>query len=202
MIFLLRGFARVGIIALIDEATGYQYDRDRDRDRDELQKILSLFIAEELMPWQKKFPDIYYEELCRLNGWPKEYILKRPSVVGTWTNKPIYEQLPPGILEYLKTHTPKTAKGNRKHRYSQLLTEDIGEPHLKSQLTQIITLFQLSDNMKHMWSQFERLNQRKAGQLELPYPFDDKGHTIAPVEEHGMSDFNKSLKKALNYSDK
>ena len=62
---ILRGFAHIGIIALIDEATGYQYQRERD----ELQKILKKYISEELMPWQKKFPDIYYKELFRLNGW-------------------------------------------------------------------------------------------------------------------------------------
>jgi len=27
---LIRGFAHIGIIALIDEATGYQYDRDHE----------------------------------------------------------------------------------------------------------------------------------------------------------------------------
>lgn len=49
---LIRGFARVGIIALIDEATGYQADRARD----ELNKILQAYIAKELLPWTKRFP--------------------------------------------------------------------------------------------------------------------------------------------------
>jgi hypothetical protein len=38
---LLRGFARVGIIALVDEATGFQ----RDRTKDALSKILEAYIA-------------------------------------------------------------------------------------------------------------------------------------------------------------
>lgn len=61
----MRVFARVGITALVDEATGYQYDREKN----ELQKILKAYIAEDLLPWQKRFPDIYYKELFRLNGW-------------------------------------------------------------------------------------------------------------------------------------
>lgn len=61
---LIRGFARVGIIALVDEATGYQYDREKD----ELQKILSAYISKELLPWQKRFPDEFYKEIFRLNG--------------------------------------------------------------------------------------------------------------------------------------
>ena len=196
---LLRGFAKVGIVALIDEATGYQYDREQD----ELQKLLKKYVSEELLPWQKTFPDVFYSELFRLNGWDftVQGIKKRPGCIGTWTNKLVYEQLPPGVLDDLKKRTPKTTGGNRSHRYFQLLTEDIGNPHLASQINQVITLFQLSDNMKHMWGQFEKLNARKAGQLELPYTFDEKGHTIAPVETDRLSDFNKSLKKALDYKD-
>src|SRR6185312_6528107 len=48
---LVRGFARVGIIALVDEATGYQ----RDRAADALSKILEAFIEKELQPWVKTF---------------------------------------------------------------------------------------------------------------------------------------------------
>lgn len=44
---LVRGLARVGIIALVDEATGYQ----RDRTKDALAKILEAFIDKELQPW-------------------------------------------------------------------------------------------------------------------------------------------------------
>jgi hypothetical protein len=40
---LVRAFARVSIIALIDEATGYQYERERF----ELQKILKLFVLKD-----------------------------------------------------------------------------------------------------------------------------------------------------------
>lgn len=42
----MRVFARVGITALVDEATGYQYDREKN----ELQKILKAYIAEDLLP--------------------------------------------------------------------------------------------------------------------------------------------------------
>jgi hypothetical protein len=44
---LLGGFARVGIIALVDEVTGYQDQRSRDA----LAKILEAFIAKELRPY-------------------------------------------------------------------------------------------------------------------------------------------------------
>ncbi|AFF25278.1 TPA: P63C domain-containing protein [Pasteurella multocida] len=172
---LIRAFAKVGITALVDEATGYQYEREKD----ELQQILRKYISEELLPWQKRFPDIFYKELFRLNGWDYTVkgIQKRPGVVGTWTNKLIYEQLPKGVLEELRNNIPKSESGNSTARYHQLLTDDIGSPHLTAQINQIVTLFQLSDNMKEMWNNFQKLKLRQSGQLDLPFSFDSKGHT-------------------------
>lgn len=172
---LIRGFAKVGIIALVDEATGYQYDREKD----ELQKILKAYIAEELLPWQKRFPDVFYKELFRLNGWQFTVhgIKKRPGVIGIWTTKLVYEQLPKGVLEELKKKTPKNQSGNYVARFHQNLTPDIGNEHLAAQLNQVITLFQLSDNMEHMWNQFYKLKDRQSGQLELPFKFNKEGHT-------------------------
>lgn len=177
---IIRSVAKVGIIALVDEATGYQYEREKD----ELQLILRAYISEELLPWQKKFPDEYYKELFRLNGWQFDMkgIKKRPGVIGTWTNTLIYDELPPGVKEELKAKTPISQSGNKTARYHQFLTEDIGNQHLKSQLDQTLMLFRLSDNMKDMWYKFKKAKERKNGQLDLPYEFDNKGYTIEPIE--------------------
>lgn len=197
---LVKAFLDVSIIALVDEATGYQYEREND----ELQKILEAYISAELLPWQKIFPDIFYKELFRLNGWDftVKGIKKRPGVIGTWTKKLIYEELPKGVLAELEHNTPKNQQGKKAAKMHQLLTEDIGNPHLKAQINQIVTLFQLSDNMEHMWSQFEKLKTRQSGQLELPFDFDNKGRTIEPIEESTLSALNKSLKTALDYNPK
>jgi hypothetical protein len=171
---LIRAFAKVGIIALVDEATGYQHEREKD----ELQKILKAYISEELMIWQKRFPDVFYKELFRLNGWDftVKGIKRRPGVIGKWTNTLVYKQLPPGVLDELKEVTPKSESGKYTAKFHQSLTFDVGHPHLQSQLNSIITLFQLSDNMKQMWQQFNKLNSRRSGQLE--FNFDDAGHTV------------------------
>lgn len=195
---LVRSLAKVGIIALVDEATGYQHDREKDA----LQKILKAYISEELLPWQKRFPDIYYKELFRLNGW--DYTVKdikrRPQIIGKWTNTLIYEQLPEGVLNELKEKTPKSPKGNRIARFHQSLTEDIGHPALSAQITQIVTLFQVSDNMKQMWAQFNKLKRRQSRQLELPFDFDDDGHTLVETKKEETTVFDKSLKRALDYN--
>ncbi|HBC31666.1 MAG TPA: hypothetical protein DC024_10550 [Clostridiales bacterium] len=196
---ILLAFSKVGIIALVDEATGYQYDREKD----ELQKILKAYISDELLPWQKRFPDVYYKELFRLNGWDFTVngIRKRPGVIGKWTNTLIYDELPKGVLDELKRRTPISQLGNRTVRYHQFLTLDVGEPNLNSQIGQVITLFRLSDNMEHMWKQFEKLKSRKQGQLEIPFDFDEAGHTIEPLyDENKLSDFDQKLQKGLEYN--
>ncbi|MDO6737113.1 P63C domain-containing protein [Wenyingzhuangia sp. 2_MG-2023] len=197
---IIRSVAKVGIIALVDEATGYQYDRESG----ELQKILKAYISEELLPWQKKFPDIFYKELFRLNSWDftVKGIKKRPGVIGKWTKTLIYNELPKGVLTELEENTPKNPKGKKIAHMHRLLTDDIGNPHLTAQINQIVTLFQLSDNMQHMWNQFEKLKLRQGGQLELPFNFDDKGRTVEPIEENTLSDFDQKLKKGLNYNPK
>lgn len=172
---LIRSLAKVGIVALVDEATGYQYDREAQ----ELQKILKAYISEELLPWQKRFPDIFYKELFRLNGW--EYTLngfkKRPSIIGRWTNEIIYNELPKGVLDELKRKTPISESGNRTNRYHQYLTPNIGEPNLEKQINKVIALMQVSDNMKQFWTMFQKMKDRQNGVQELPFKFDEKGHT-------------------------
>lgn len=85
---VMRALAHVGIISLIDEATGYQ----RVRARDELQKILAAYISPELLPWAKRFPDSFYEELHRVRGWPyKPGSNARTAYIGKLTKAIIYE---------------------------------------------------------------------------------------------------------------
>lgn len=164
---LMRSFARVAIIALIDEATGYQ----KERNLEELQRILSLYISEEFLPWQKRFPDIFYEELFRLKGWEyNPFTVKRPSVIGSITNKLIYKRLPKGVLAELKNKTPKSKAGNYTKRFHQSLTDGIGNPHLEKHLASVITLMKASTS----WRKFESLFQRAfSGQGELFEDLDD-----------------------------
>ena len=61
---LIRGLATVGVIALVDEATGYQ----RVREERALATILDKFIAKELQPWTKTFPYEFYQQIFSSSG--------------------------------------------------------------------------------------------------------------------------------------
>lgn len=149
---LMRGLAHIGIIALVDEATGYQSIRSRHA----LEEVLERFIAKELMKWTKTFPDDYYAEMFRLKNWSLDWDTQRPAIVGKYTNEIVYERLAPGVLEELRTKNPPNEQGPRRHKHFQWLTEDIGHPSLREHLAKVITIMQLSDS----WNDFKlKLNR-------------------------------------------
>lgn len=144
---LVRGFARVGIIALVDEATGYQ----RDRARKALHEILEKFIAVELQRWAKRFPDSFFRELFRLRGleWPCDY--KIPQYVGHIINDVIYRRLAPGVLDELRNKNPMGER-RRKHCHHQWLSENIGHPKLQEHISAVTAVMRISRS----WQEFQR----------------------------------------------
>lgn len=148
---LVRGLARVGIVALVDEATGYQ----RIRARDALSKILEAYISKELLPWTQRFPFEFYEEMYRLHGWTIDPSSKaKPGYVGKLTNALVYERLPEGVLQELQSKNPiDPGTGKRRFKHHQFLTDDIGNPHLEKHLVKVIALMQASDQ----WDDFKKM---------------------------------------------
>lgn len=150
---LVRGFARVGIIALVDEATGFQEVRARRA----LETILENFIADELLKWAKRFPDEFYREMARLRGLRySEIATKRPAYIGRLTNDLVYDRLAPGVLRELKRKNPKDDRGRRKYKHHQWLTEDVGNPRLREHLAAVIALMRASSNWRNFYSLLQR----------------------------------------------
>jgi hypothetical protein len=137
---LMKGFAQVGIIALVDEATGYQ------KQKDEYQKVLVEWIAPQLRPWLHTFDDEFYKQIYRLNGWEWDAFRNKkkqhPQVVGHFTNRIVYEKLVPGLLETLKKVNPKNESGNRKGNLHQSLSEDKGYIGLVKHLASVTTIME------------------------------------------------------------
>ena len=167
----MRGFARVGIIALVDEATGYQEIRAKNN----LARILEAFVAKELQPYVKTFPDEYYRELFRLRGleYPKDSV-KRPQYFGILTNEIIYKRLAPGVLEKLKEVTPRNENGRPSYKYFQSLTSNKGYPELRALLGSVVTMMTLTDVWPNFMDRLNRIHPKFNTQLPLLGQYDAK----------------------------
>ena len=166
---LVRGFARVGIIALVDEATGYQ----RDRAKDALAKILEAFVAKELQPYVRTFPADYYEELFRLRGlkYPPENPRFRPQYFGALTNDIVYERIAPGLLEELKRQAAKDEKKAHLHRR---LTMEVGHPKLREHLASVVTAMKLSNDYPDFITKLNRLHPRFGDTVPMDLEEEDR----------------------------
>ncbi len=163
---LMRGLANVGIVALVDEATGY----DKVRERLALQKILDEYLRKDLAAWAKRFPDEFYKQIFRLRNWQwKGMKINRPQVVAHYTKNLIYERLAPGILDELEQRMPRSETGRKKGRLHQLFTDDVGHPALAQHLHAVTALMKASRN----WDEFKRMIDqvfpRKGENLSLEF---------------------------------
>jgi len=160
---LVKGFAIVGINALVDEATGYQQIREKRA----LAQILEKYIAKEYHAWTKTFPNEFYREMFKLKKWSFDPTsIRRPSVIGRYTNDVIYERLAPGVLKELQIKNPTVKKGHRKRRHHQWLTGDVGHPKLREHIGGVMALMRASST----WDRFYRLLQRSYPKLNEQIP--------------------------------
>jgi hypothetical protein len=134
---LTAGLTRIGLDALIDEATGYQYEREEDA----LQVKLRAFIAEELRAWEKTFPDELWEEFGRLTQW-KGPLTSRPKYWGKLVIELIYDTLDPDVAKYLRENRPPPGI-----RWHQNLTENYGARQLVSRCYEIVGLAKSCDSI-------------------------------------------------------
>ncbi len=150
---LISAWSLAGIIAAVDEATGYQYIRAKDA----IEKIIDKWLVKELQPWKRYFPSDYYRRIFELNSWDFDpQSSKRPGVVGKWTNDLIYDRLGPGLREQLHEYAGRDEKGRLKHHLTRFLTTNHGIPELRSHLDGIVALMKAATN----WEQFKEMVQR------------------------------------------
>lgn len=166
---LLKALEKIGIIALVDEATKYQ----NERPGDDLQKILAAYISPTLLPWAERFPMEFYKEMFRVYGWAWPYTEADypgplgPRYAGKLVRQIIFENLPPGVLEKLDELNPADAKWQRKSRMSQLLSSTFGHPHVEKLVAVTTALFKASDNKDDFWRLYKRNFPKKGDQIEL-----------------------------------
>jgi hypothetical protein len=172
---LIRGLARVGIIALVDEATGYQYHRARKA----LEEILEQFISKELVKWAKTFPDEFYQELFRLRKWRYDpNSSRRPIHVAKLTIDIVYERIAPGVLQELKRLTPRDHKGRLKQKLFQRLTEDMGHPRLREHLAASVALMRAFDEWDVFYERLQRVFPKFNETPMLKIMYDDRSDQL------------------------
>lgn len=143
----LSSCARIGLIALIDEATGYQYLRSADA----LQMKLKVFLEEEMRQWEKTFPDELWIEFARLTNWqvgvPHPGIRHRPKYWGKLVIELVYEYLDKDISDWLRQNAPKPRHGQN---YHQWLSSQYGLKKLTEHIWMLIGMSRACHTMREL----------------------------------------------------
>ena len=148
---LIRALASTGIIALVNEATGYQYDRPR-RD---LEQYLKKFLSEGLVRWAKTFPNDYFKHLCRLKGVELREDMRLPQYFGHLTNDLVYRRIAPGLLRALKER--RAERGSHSNKLYWWTSEEIGHPGLLLHLGTVVGLMKIHTDYDKFHAQLDQI---------------------------------------------
>lgn len=145
---IIRAAARLGIIALVDEATGFI----EDKRKDEYRELWLGFIRDEYRKWDVEFPDDLFDVFYKVYGLKRRnpQSTKHPKFFGKLIRKYIYEPLAASngaILKELDSKNPVVySNGGRKYKLFQYLSNEVGMPALRSQIWQTVAIGRLSSN--------------------------------------------------------
>jgi hypothetical protein len=166
---LQSSFAKVGMIALIDEATGFQ----RDRKHDALRLLLSKYIAEGLQKWLHTFPDSFFLELDKLYNNEPTASHKRPQYYGHFINKYVYDPIENGYVKSKLNELNIDQTGKRKARFHQWLSEG-GRTILIHQIGRVQMLMEISPTI----TAFKKVAETQKKVSIAPYLFDEMNQII------------------------
>lgn len=158
----LSACAKVGLEALIDEATGYQYEREADA----LSIKLAAFLETDMRKWEKTFPDELWAEFGRLTNW-KGQITKRPKYWGKLVMELIYEKLDPDVAKWLKEHAPAPKHGQN---YHQWLSGQYGLKKLVEHIWMIIGMARTCESMLELRDRVNAMYGNEPIQLRMYLP--------------------------------
>lgn len=179
---LLFALAGVAMVALVDEATGYQDIRPRDS----LARILERFLAKELQPWQRTFEPDFYKHIFRLQNWIYNPMsLHRPRRVAALTVDLVYQRLAPNIREELK-HLAKKYQHDRNLKNQPHLHRGLSREHgwikLREHLASVMTLLDIAPSWSWFLEMLDRRHPRFGSTLLLPYRNDLDGEQAASLK--------------------
>ncbi len=138
----LASCAKVGLDALIDEATGYQYVREED----DLQFRLRLYLEKEMRKWERTFPIELWEQFGRLTHMESSPSL-RPRYWGKLVMELIYDYLEPDVAKWLRENNPAPRKGKNHHQW---LNEQYGLKKLTEHIWKVIGMATVCNSIREL----------------------------------------------------
>ena len=169
---IVNALAKVAIVALIDEATGYQTERGPDA----LRLLVQAYIEKEKREWEKEFPDDFYLTLNKVYGSDPyiarasgSLVINKPQHFGNFTTRYVYGPLENGeVLKELQRLNPKVAAtGTRKEKLHQFLSKGYGIEKLREQRQEVLTMLKLSDDVED----FKRFYEKRFGPSDDQWTF-------------------------------
>lgn len=143
-------FAKVGIVSLIDEVTGYQPQRKADAIR----ILVEQYIREDARDWSKEFSDEFFLALDQAYGNQKTVSRNRPLYYGRFINAYIYDPIERGLI----LPKLKELQGKEKSlRLHQFLNDERGIPTLKDRISKITGLLQATKNIRRFKNLVEEM---------------------------------------------
>jgi len=185
---LVTASAKSGIKGLVYAITGY------NATREQVIRSFKLFVAQVAREYEREFPEQLYTE------WYRLYDLKVPKRGRPWefrrlTIEQVYQPLANSDSEIYKLLVAaKNADSKNKHKKLHQFLEKVGVVALRQHLGQLLGIARISKSRREYEKHFETLFG-KGVQLTINDFFPDDS------VEDGLSDFDKGLKKALDYSD-
>lgn len=158
----LAACSEIGLVALIDEATGYQYERAQDA----LQLKLKLYLEDEMRKWEKTFPDELWREFGRLTHWSGP-VTSRPKYWGKLVMELVYEYLDHDVADWLRNNAPKPIGNLSYHRW---LTSQYGLRKLIEHIWMLIGIASTCGSMSELRQRMAEKFGRQPVQLRLFLP--------------------------------
>lgn len=155
---VVRACAKVGIIALIDEATGYQ----KVREKNALQLKLQAFIADELQEWARMFPEEFWFELARLEGIhysPNS----RPLRWGKYVMMFVYDAIDGDVGKELRKINPNPHFLKNHHQW----LKKYGRDKVTIQIEKVVTIMKLCLDMTEFKDKFAHVFKKTPLQMNF-----------------------------------
>jgi P63C domain len=155
---IIRACAKLGIIALIDEATGYQQVRAKNA----LELKLKAFIADDMQEWARMFPEEFWHELARLES--VHYSAQhRPLRWGKYVMAFVYDAIDPDVGKALRKKNPNPHFLKNHHQWLR----QHGQESVRLQIGKAVGIMQTCEDMQEFKHKFARIFNRAPLQLTL-----------------------------------